>query len=177
MRTIKLIALALVLGLFSNSASAQKIGYMNYGVVLNLHPSYDTAVQVLTQFENEWNNKLEQQNAEFEKKYEEFVILSQTEGVDSVALENKRATVISLKNDLDYTQETAKKQYNTMQQTLVQAIYKKINVVVEEIAKEKGMTYVMDNSTGLLIVKDPKGDITKEVLTRLGLEIPAELNE
>lgn len=177
MKIFKFIAFALLLGLFSNSASAQKIGYMNYGVVLNAHPSYDTAKLILAQFENELKAKLEEDNAAFEKKYEAFVILSQSKNVDSAVLESKRDVLITMKNDLDLSQKTANMQYDNMQQQLITAIYEKINLVVEAIAKEKGMAYVLDNSTGVLIVKDPKGDITKEVMTRLGLKIPADYNE
>lgn len=177
MKTIKYITFALVLGFMSFNASAQKIGYMNFNTVLQAHPSYDTLTQRLQALENELQLKLVQANDDFEKSYQDLVDYSQRPNMDTAILLSKRSITERLQANLKKDQEEAGKSYERLKADGLKAIIAKIKIAVNEVAKQKGMAYIMDNSTGVLIVKDEAGNITETVMKKMGLAIPINLNE
>lgn len=177
MKLLKYITFALVLGCMGFTSSAQKIGYMDYSMVRSAHPSFDTIKFVLNNYESEMERKLTLENENFQAKYKEYIELSQTPGVDTNKLRLKERTLLSLKEEFDFNQKDARIKLEQMQNRLIDNLHQKINVFVEIIAKEKGMTYVIDNSSGVLVVKDPKGDITELVMKRMGLTMPVTPGE
>ena len=177
MKTIKYITFALVLGFMSFTSSAQKIGYMNFNTVLQAHPSYDTLSQRLQALEYELQLKLAQANDDFEKSYQDLVEYSQRPTMDTAILGSKRSITERLQANLKLAQEEAGKVYEKLKEEGLKAIIAKIKIAVNEVAKEKGMAYIMDNSTGVLIVKDEAGNITETVMKKMGLTIPVKLNE
>lgn len=165
------------MGAMSFTSSAQKIGYMDFSTVLLAHPAYDSVAFSLQNLERELQMQLEEQNAAFEKSYQDLVNYSQTPGYDTSLFLMKKRTVESQQETLKRSQEIANETYEKRKTEELKKIIDRIRVVVDAIAKEKGLLYVMDNSSKILIVKDPAGDITKDVMKRMGIAIPPSLNE
>lgn len=161
----------------SFTSSAQKIGYMDFSTVLLAHPAYDSVATSLQILERELQMQLQEQNAEFEKAYNSLVLYSQKPNYDTSLFLMKKRNVENLQETLERSKEIANETYETRKQFELKKIIDRIRVVVDKIAKEKGLLYVIDNSSKVLIVKDPLGDITKDVMKKMGIAIPASLNE
>jgi outer membrane protein len=121
--------------------------------------------------------KLVQANDDFEKSYQDLVDYSQRSNMDTAILLSKRSITERLQANLKKDQEEAGKSYERLKADGLKAIISKIKIAVNEVAKQKGMAYIMDNSTGVLIVKDEAGNITETVMKKMGLVIPINLNE
>jgi len=159
------------------TSSAQKIGYIDYQKVSKAHPSYDSILMKLNSFKNEMEYKLGQENESFQIKLKEYQDYLGSSTIDSGVLQAKEKTLISMKEEFDINQRNASIQYSKMEKDLIDNLNAKINEVVELIAKEKTLIYIIDNSSGLLVVKDPKGDITELVMKKMGLAIPVKVGE
>ena len=70
----------------------------------------------------------------------------------------------------DY-QATAQQQVDAKSNELVKPITDKARVAVNDVAKEKGITYVLDSSQGsALLVSNEGDDLTASVKTKLGIK-------
>jgi outer membrane protein len=74
--------------------------------------------------------------------------------------------------------DTRAEQYDAVvrkrQQELVQPIMEKINKILEDVRKEKGISMIVDGSQqGVIIAADTTLDLTREILSRLKAQGPA----
>lgn len=150
--------------------NAQKIGYMDYTSVLTDMPAYDSAsIMVRTkqaQYQKELEYLTEQRNGKIEKYQVEAANPAADTNYIRILENDARNAVLSYNQREQSISESLKK----LEKDLITPIIEGINAVVKKIAAEKGLVYVIDNSTKLLIVKDEKFDITALVRKRLGLK-------
>lgn len=153
------------------SASAQtKIGYINTDELMSVMPE---AAKINTEL-NEYQVSLQQQGqsllTEADKKRDQYFI-------DSVKLspsmkEIRRDELAKLYTRLqNYEQEMQEKAQQYAQAKIAPVRTKALDAI-KAVAKEKGYTYVLDDSAGALLVMPPGDDLLPFVKTRLGIKDP-----
>jgi outer membrane protein len=87
--------------------------------------------------------------------------------------EVKRSDLQKQTQDLSGEQQRIQNEFEQKRQELSVPIQKKLQVAIEEVAKENGYTYVMPREA--LIVMPPTNDIGPLVIKKLGLKEPATI--
>ena len=71
---------------------------------------------------------------------------------------------------LSQWQQTATQLNNMKSAQLLQPLYEKVRKAIQDVAKEKGVAYVL--APDVLIVSPPGDDLTPAVATKLGIKLP-----
>ncbi|ATL46282.1 hypothetical protein COR50_03340 [Chitinophaga caeni] len=170
MKKYVIIAFVAVAGLISvNKATAQsKVAHINAQQLIESLPDAKTAMTKLQAYadtlENdgkslveEYQKKMKDYNDNFEKWTDNIKELRGKELQDA----NKR---------LQEYQQSAEQKIDMRRGELLKPIYDKARKAIEDVAKEKGYQYVIDNSSGVLLVSPASDDIMGAVKTKLGVK-------
>ena len=172
MRFIITIAL-LTLVLAVPAASQPKVGYLNPQAVLDKLPEK-------VAIERQLNNFLDQREAEFEEKAIEFQssLAQYRQAAPNLSeAENRRMQQeLQVKDqELEAFQRTMQQELERRQSELLGPVLQEMNSIIEAIAKEKNLDFVLNEATGsgelFLLYVSGQGkehlDLTDEVLSRM----------
>lgn len=165
----KIVFLVLVLSAFvAVSAQAQelKIGYANTDSILVKLPEYKIQQKQLETYGKQLQTQLQAQKDKAAKRYQEIQAKAQSPGGLTPA-EQKSAEeeLYKLQEDLQKRGILAQGQMAEREQELLKPLFEKIQKGIEEVAKEKGYTYIM--SEQMFIFKTEVDDITALVIAKL----------
>jgi len=73
-----------------------------------------------------------------------------------------------MEENIRKTQQTAAESLQKKQQELVEPLLKKVKTAIENIAKEKGLQYVLDSSAGSSVIVATGEDLYGTVKKKLG---------
>ena len=73
-----------------------------------------------------------------------------------------------MEENIRKTQQTAAESLQKKQQELVEPLLKKVKTAIENIAKEKGLQYVLDSSAGSSVIVATGEDLYSSVKKKLG---------
>ena len=162
--TLGLIAMG-SFGLTSN-LEAQKIGYVSADEIIALMPE---AGKVDTQL-NEYQQALYQQaqikKDEFNQKVAKFYKDSAT--LSSSLKEVQRTELQKEVQELSGADQQIQQQFDAKRQELSLPIQRKLQAAIQEVAKEKGYTYVFPREA--LLVMPPGDDLGPSVKAKLGVK-------
>lgn len=148
------------------TATAQKLGYVNVDSVFMQMPDRAYAKKELQQFTKELENQLTTMNAELEKKYENYT--QEAESLSSSVKNMKGRELQDLQTRIQSFQMSAQQDIQEKELELLQPIRDKVLKAVKDVGEEQGYMYIFDVS--MLIYKSDKGEnLTPEVKTKLGL--------
>ena len=166
----KFLALALLLGAFSLTASAQKFALIDMEYILSNIPAYERANEQLNQTSKAWQNEIEavsNEAATLYKNYQnESVFLSEAQKKErEQAIVDKEKEAADLKKKYFGPEgELFKKR-----QSLVAPIHDEIYNAVKAIAQARNFQLILDRaSDSAIIFASPAIDISNEVLAKLG---------
>ncbi|WP_109300474.1 OmpH family outer membrane protein [Aquimarina sp. AU474] len=83
----------------------------------------------------------------------------------------KQEEIIGLENDIAKFRQNGSQLVQLEQNKLLQPLYGKIGKALEEIAKSESYTQVFTITTSGLAYIDPNYDLTKKVMTKLGIKV------
>ena len=167
----KIIAIfVLAAGLVSGTVQAQnKFGYIRVDEMVSYMPELKKIDTLLVVFQND----------SLPRTYN--YLLSQYKYYDSIASDSIRQTSIvrqqaaSQRNDflgeLQNWQSTAQQLVEQKQNMLLQPVYDKVFKAINDVAKEKGYTYVFSKEA--LLVSPPADDLIPLVAEKLKVKVPA----
>jgi len=155
---------------FSSLTFSQiKIGYVDSDALLNQMTDAQDARQQLDQLIQEWQSELNKLDREWKTKYDDYekrkLIMS-----DQTRAETE-TELIKLEEKIS---EFREKKFGTngelfaKQDELMKPVQNKLFTIIQEVAKEKELDFVLDRSGGVLILyAKTEHDITNEVLAKL----------
>ncbi len=153
---------------FSNTVNAQKIGYVSADEIIQLMPEAAEVQTKLDEYQKSlYQNAQEQQtslNEAVQKFYKDSTAMSAS------MKEVKRTELQKQVQDLSGQDQKIQNQFEQKRQELSLPIQKKLQVAIEEVAKENGFTYVLPREA--LIIMPPTSDIGPLVRKKLGLKEP-----
>jgi outer membrane protein len=155
----------------TNTANAQKIGYIRIDDVVGLMPelqkvTMDTVGQKFVQ-----DSVLPRYNylqSEYTRKLTEYTDSTKSPAVRAEILKDLQQT----KAELDGAEGVIQQVQQYKQQELLQPYYAKAKKAIDQVAKEKGYAYVL--SKDVFIVAPEGDDMTMAVLGKLNIKLPAQ---
>ena len=158
------------------NAQEQKIAYTNIELILNFMPEAKAIEEKLQKYQAKLSDVLMQKDSVLQVEYRAFVEAKQA---GKLTPEQEQAKVKKLTAMDAEVQELAKKSDEKLMDKrieLLQPLQEKVQEIINEIAKEKGYTYVINQgmtSTTILYGVE-QHDITEDLAKRLGIELPKE---
>lgn len=166
----KLFIIAMLLGAFGLSASAQKFALVDMEYILSNIPAYERANEQLNQISRRWQDEVEALDAEAKTLYRNyqneamFLSESQKQEREAAIIAKEREAADLKKKYFGPEGELYQKR-----QSLIGPIQEEVYNAVKGIAQTKGFQLILDRaSDNGIIFASPAIDISNEVLTKLG---------
>lgn len=170
---MKKIPLVIILSVFLSFAlmgqqTKLKIGHINTNELMQLMPGRDTAEQVLTVYAQNLQKQLEAMVEEFQTKYSDY-LANENQFIDAIK-QVKQKELLDLQTRIEDFQEEAQNLLVAKEQELLNPLIDKAKKAIEEVAKEKGYTYILDTGTGVVLYWESGDDIMSFVKDKLGIK-------
>ncbi|MEZ4951180.1 MAG: OmpH family outer membrane protein [Saprospiraceae bacterium] len=178
-RLIKAGGIALVCLLMTNLVHAQKFGYLNSAAVLSLMPEMKQAESSLEVTKKQYQERGKKMVEDFQMKYQEVQKKQQEGSLSPKQMEEEEAALMAQQNEIgQYEQEMVQK-IQAKRNELLEPLLERINVAIQEVAKENGYQFIFDASpgTGILLYADDSTNVTKMVMDKLGIKMPEQMPE
>lgn len=161
--------IVLATGLFTGSLQAQnKTGYIKVDDMVSLMPEIKKIDTLLNIFQND----------SLPRTYN--YLLSQYQRYDSIANDSSRSPLVVRQDaakqrggfleELQNWQSSAQQMFEAKQNSLLQPVYTKVINAINEVAKEKGYSYIYSREA--LLVAPPADDILPMVAEKLKVKLP-----
>ena len=163
---ITLLALILSIGFTTNAQT--KLATVNSDLIIGKMPQMQ---QVLKRVDN-YAKKLDSTFQIKFKGYQEKVD-AYKKNENTISLDQKKKNyneIVSLEQEMQKFRENGTKMMQIRRDDFMRPLYKKLSEVIALIAKEKGYTQVLTTTGNQFAYIDPQHDITKLVLTKLGIK-------
>ncbi len=169
MKKLIIVAVMVVGGL---SASAQvKIGYINTDILISLMPEAAKVDSQLREYQQSLQLQGQTLQMEADKKRDDF--FKDSASLSASMKEIRRDELVKLYGRLQSYDEEAQQKASQYAQTKIGPVREKAMDAIKAVAKEKGYTYVIDESSNALLVMPPGDDLLAAVKTKLGIKDPA----
>ena len=175
-----LLALVAAVIVSVNTTFAQiKIGYTNIELILAYMPETEQMNKDLQVYAQKLDKELQVEENYFQLKMDEYTNLSKQNKLTVVDDERRQMELMQLDSSLRRKQAVQEQQLMAMQQELISPTLDKMQKAIDDISKEEGYTYILNQSTSTgvsTILHGPESDnITEKIFAKLGVEFPAEL--
>lgn len=164
--SILCIALLLVQVAFSQS----KVGTIDINYILSKMPEISSVQANLKEYGESLDSTLQEKAKDYQTKLEDYNknVATYTEE----QAKEKQTTIIELEDDISKFRQNGLQLMRIKEDELKRPLYSKIAEVLDEIAKEKQYTQILDISSNTSVVFiDPNFDITLLALSKLGIEV------
>ncbi len=167
-RTLVIVAVVLLSGFCTTGVYAQKIGYVSMQELVTGMPEMKHVQDSLQSMQKELQTQSQVMQQEYTSKLQDYDKGSKTwsDAVKQV----KTSELQDLSNRIQSFNQAAQEKMQTTQSALLQPVVEKAQRAVGEIAKEKGLAYVIDNSADILVFKPAGDDITTAAKAKLGVK-------
>ena len=141
--TIKLVLVITAVALCSNiSAQNLKLAHINIQELVGAMPEYDSATVKLQKYAKDLESDLDAIRLELNRKYEDYN--KNSAGLTDIVLQSRQQELVAMQQRVAAFQEQAQESYSTENEKLMQPVIEKANKAIETVAKEQGVTYVLN---------------------------------
>lgn len=172
MKPTKKFGLALFFGLIlAFTANAQKFGYVDSANILESMPKVKEAESNLEAFGKQLQTKGQKMMEEFQVKYQELERRAREGDITPKDQESQVALLKEEENKIIQYEQDMQNQLAVKRDSLLAPILEEIRVAIQDVAKEKGFTYVFDSSpgVGVILYADETTNLTPDVKKKLGV--------
>ena len=160
-------AVTSLLCIMAFNAAGQKLAHVERGQILQNMPKVQKAQKNLQTYSKELEGQVQSLMKEYRTKLKDFQ--ENSESMTATQRSDKERELKNLEERIQKFRQDAQKQVSKKRSELLKPIMEEVNNTIEQIAQEKGYTYVFDASQGsILYAKDGK-DITPLVKQRLDM--------
>lgn len=145
----------------------QKFGHIDSAALLELMPEKAKAEKELEAFAAEFQGALEAMAKEYEGKVAAFQ-QGEKDMIKTVR-DTKVREISDLERRIQEFQQQAQEEIGKKEQEVLTPIIDKARKAIDEVAVEKGYTYVFDASLGVLLYAKDTEDVMADVKAKLGL--------
>jgi outer membrane protein len=142
--TVKLVLTISVIALCSNvSAQNLKLAHINLQELITTMPEYDSAMVKLQKYAQDLEKEIESMQVELNRKQEDFS--KNSANLTDIVRSSKEQELMAMYQRVQNFQQQAQESYQQENQKLIQPVIEQANKAIETVAKEQGITYVLDN--------------------------------
>jgi outer membrane protein len=168
------LVLFLLLGLGAHLSQAQtastKIGYADVDYIFSQMPESKAIEAELKSTQAQLKNQIDAKYADFQKKLADYNANLNTM-LEAVRANTERE-LTQMQQNIEKLQADAQTTIQTKQTQLMDPVYKKVGKGIEDVAKENGFTFILNQQIGgldVILYGDEKMDISDLVLKKLGV--------
>lgn len=168
------LVLLLMLGfgtLLSHAQTAStKIGYADVDYIFSQLPEAKQIDTELKSTQAQLKNQIDTKYADFQKKLADYQANLNTM-LDAVR-QNTERELQQMQQNIEKLQQDAQTTIQAKQTQLMDPVYKKVGKGIEEVAKENGFSFILNQQIGgldVILYGDEKMDISDLVLKKLGV--------
>lgn len=165
-----ILLLALFLGISSTAIAQQKLGHINSDELLALMPETKAAQAELEKYGKQLEKDMSDMETELSTKIEQF---RQNESMMTTTSRELRTKELQdLQGRIQQFSQRAQQDLQQKQQELFAPIIEKATKAIQDVAREKGFTYILDSSEtrGVLLFAEGGEDIMPLVKAKLGIQ-------
>ncbi|MEW7291285.1 OmpH family outer membrane protein [Aquimarina sp. 2304DJ70-9] len=165
----KIIVSILVLVTSLQLSAQSKTGTIDTEYILSKMPELTKVQEDLKAYNTKLEGDLKVKVDDYQAKVKEYQekVASFTDPMKKT----KQEEIIGLENDIAKFRQNGSQLVQIEQNRLLQPLYQKIGKALEEVAKAEKYTQVFTITTSGLAYVDPNFDLTKTVMTKLGIKI------
>ncbi len=168
---MKLMAVVVFTVITVAAANAQtpKFGHIELQALVRIMPEYTAAETEMNNFQKELEDILGEMNKDYQTKLAEFEALG--EDASEIKKNAKISEIQDVQQRIQNYQVTAQQQIQQKQGELLQPVFQKAQEAIESVAKEKGLIYVFDVSSNVVIYKSNESlDVLPLAKQKLGIQ-------
>jgi len=157
---------------FSSAAMAQKTGYIDVNLVVQIMPDAAKIDSLMQKFEND---SLNSQFAALVKDYKYRDSLLGSKDTLTMPVSVKAQHQQTAQNDayqIQNWQSISQQYYQTKQNQMLEPVNRKVINAIQTVAKEKGYTHVYDKS--VFIIAPTADDLLPAVAQKLNIKVPPQ---
>ena len=166
MKTMKNILL-IAITVLSTSVFAQKLGHINSNDLLLSMPERNSVEQKIKTYAQELENQLGTMSKEYQATVQDYQAKEAT--MTDAIKQDKIKEITNLETRITEFQQTAQKDLQGKEESLLKPIIDKAKKAIEDVAKENNFTYIFDSGVGVLLYQKDSDDIMPLVKKKLGL--------
>lgn len=160
-------ALTVLLCALTSSVFGQNLAHVNRGKILQNMPKVQQAQKDLRTYSKEMEGQVQSLMKEYRTKLEDFQ--NNSESMTATQRNDKQRELKNLEERIQKFRQDAQKQVSEKRSELLKPIMEQVNSTIQQIAQEKGYTYVFDASQGSILYAEEGKDITPLVKQRLDM--------
>jgi outer membrane protein len=150
--------------------ASSKIGFADVDYIFSQMPEAKQIDTELKSTQTQLKNQIDAKTQEFQKKFADYQANLNTM-LDAVR-QNTERELQQLQENLQRLQQDAQTTIQNKQAQLMEPVYKKVGLAIEEVAKENGYTFILNQQIGgldVILYGDEKNDVSDLVLKKLGV--------
>lgn len=155
--------------LISLSMNAQKFGYINSQQLIQQIPQVKEANAELEAMKKQYEKQGQDKVAAFQKKYQDLERKQAQGEISPKQLETEAQVLKAEEMEIAKFQQEIQQKIFEKSEALLKPIRDKIQNAINEVAKEKGYTYIFDQSMGIILYADEAADVSAAVKAKLGM--------
>ena len=156
------------MALFTLSASAQKLGKVNFIELIQLMPEADKAREVMAASQKEAEETYASMVEEYQSKASQYQ--QKSASWTAAIKEAKEKELVDIQNRIQEFQQTISQELQQQQAQLMSPIMEKAQKVVQDLAKAQGLVAVFDASSALYFDETAVVDLTPAARKELGIK-------
>lgn len=164
------LAIATITTQAQNPTASTKIGYADVDYIFSQMPEAKQIDTELKSTQSQLKNQIDSKTQEFQKKLADYQANLNTM-LDAVR-QNTERELTMLQENLQKLQQDAQTTIQNKQAQLMEPVYKKVGKGIEDVAKENGYTFILNQQIGgldVILYGDEKNDVSDLVLKKLGV--------
>jgi len=167
-KTILTLAMAIATLFGSNAIAQNKIGYIDFQELMQLMPEYKKASADMELYGKTLQDELKKMSDEFDTKLAAY---QKQQATMSDAIKDLREKELrDMQTRIQEFQESAQENARKREQELLKPIIEKAKATIATVAKESGLSYILDSSPGSPLLFKPDGDnVLPLVKKKLGI--------
>lgn len=165
----KFVAVVLFIGMTASvNAQTLKFGHIDLQALIQIMPERAAAETQFNKFQGELEEIFGDMQKDLQAKMADFEQLG--DSASEIKKNAKVAEIQDMQQRIQNYQQTAQQQLQAKQSELLKPVFDKAEKAVEDVAKEKGLIYVFDIGTKVVLYKSNESmDILPFVKTKLGI--------
>lgn len=169
-RSFVIAALSLLCFVLPNAVKAQKIGHLNFQSIIQAMPEYKTASDEYELYKQALEDELKAIEAEAMNINKKLDAETKKPVPNQTRIKIWSQQIEAMQYEYQVMQQSIQDSLTSKMNELVAPIKKRVELAVAEIAKERGLSHVIDNSYGQLIYADEEYNLEAAVKLKLNIK-------
>jgi outer membrane protein len=166
MKQLKSLVIVVIFFIGTQVSAQTKVAHIDVQALMTSMPEMKTAQEQLKKIQETYDKEYKGMVTEYQTKLQKYEQESATAG--DVLNETRSKEMQDMGTRIQQYQQTAQKELGQKEVDLLKPIMEKAQAAVKKVAKAKGITYVLDATTGSGVIVADGEDLLEAVKKELG---------